>query len=93
MTARRYPPYGVYTKVYLNLFVFFKKSCFNCHNIACHRHGDTYLYRIMSIKIRPLRVTGYMPASGHWRFRGTMTPSRVEQAAPLAAGHPATTWD
>jgi hypothetical protein len=28
---------------------------------------------------------------GHWRFRGRMTPSRSEQAAPLAAGHPATT--
>ncbi len=57
---------------------------------AYHRHGDTYLYHIMSTKISPPRVTGYMPASGHWRFRGTMTPSRSKQAAPLAAGHPAT---
>jgi hypothetical protein len=27
-----------------------------------HRHGDTYLYHILVIKIRPPRVTGYMPA-------------------------------
>ena len=57
-----------------------------------HLHGgDTYLHYIMRTKISPPRVTGYMPASGHWRFCGTMTPSRSEQAAPLAAGHPATT--
>jgi hypothetical protein len=37
----------------------------------------------------PPRVTRAMPASGHWRFRGTMTPSRSEEAASLAAGHPA----
>lgn len=26
------------------------------------------------------RVTGYMPLLGHWRLRGTMAPSRYEQA-------------
>jgi len=34
-------------------------------------------------------MTVKLPASGHWRFRGTMTPSRSKQAAPLAVGHPA----
>jgi len=32
-----------------------------------------------------------MPASGHLRFRGTITPFRSQQAAPLAADHPVTT--
>ena len=58
----------------------------NRHNVVCHRHSDTYLDHIMSTKISPPRVRGYMPASGHWRFCGTMTPSRSKQAAPLAAG-------
>ena len=30
---------------------------------VCHRHGDTYLYHVMSTKMSPPRVTGYMPAS------------------------------
>lgn len=49
-------------------------------------HGDICLYHIMCDKRSPPRVAGYMPASGHWRFRGTMTPSHSEQAAPLATG-------
>ena len=38
----------------------------------------------------PPRVTRAIPASGHWRFRGLMTPSRSEQAAPLAPVIPRT---
>jgi len=60
---------------------------FNHHNEPCHRHKDISFYHILSIKISPPRMTGKLPASGHWRFRGTMTPSRSEQAAPLAARH------
>ena len=67
-----------------NFFVFLIFHVLFAIMRAYHRHGDTYLYHIMSTKISPPRVTGYMPASGHWRFRGTMTPSRSKQAAPLA---------
>ena len=84
-------PYGVFAKVYVNCPFFFEFSCLVAKMGVGHRHGDIYLYHFLVSKIRPPRVTGYMPASGHWRFRGTMAPSRSEQAAPLAAGHPATT--
>ena len=73
------------------VFVFLNVSCLVAIMRDCHRHGVIYLYHMLVTKIRPPRVTGYMPPSGHWRFRGTMAPSRSKQAAPLAAGHPATT--
>ena len=73
------------------LSVFFKFSYLVAKMGVGHRHGDAYFYHILVTKISPPRVTGYMLPSGHWRFRGTMAPSRSEQAAPLAAGHPATT--
>ena len=86
--------YGVYTKFFYFYLFFIFILIFHvlvAITRVCHRHGDTYLYHIVGTKISPPRVTGYMPASGLWRFRGTMTPSRSGQAAPLAAGHPATT--
>jgi len=80
-----------YTESYVSflLFLFFWGS--NHHHEPCHRHDGIYFYHDVSTKISPPRMTGLLPASGHWRFHGTMTPSRSEQAAPLAAGHPAPT--
>jgi hypothetical protein len=34
-------------------------------------HGDIYFCHIMNNWVSPPRVKGYMPASGHWRFRWT----------------------
>jgi len=78
-----------YTESYVSFLLFLLFCCFNHHNEPCHRHKDISFYHILSTKISPPRMTGKLPASGHWRFRGTMTPSRSKQAAPLAAGHPA----
>jgi len=80
-----------YTESYVNFLLFLIFLGFNHHNEPCHRHKDISFYHILSTKISPPHMTGKLPASGHWCFRGTMTPSRSKQAAPLAAGHPAPT--
>jgi len=73
---------------FISLFSFWG---FNHHYEPCYRHFGIYFYLDVSTKISPPRMTGLLPASGHWRFRGTMTPSRSGQAAPLAADLPAPT--
>ena len=60
------------TRSFFKFIRFFNFSCLVAIVRDCHRHGDTYLYHILVTKIRPPWVTGHMPASGHWRFRGTM---------------------
>ena len=77
------------------LSVFFKFSYLVAKMGVGHQHGDTYLYHILVTKIRPPRVTGYMPPSGHWRFRGMtgskrsglfrVAPSSRENASGLMA--------
>jgi len=74
-----------HTKGYVRFLLFLRFWGFNHHYEPCHRHDGIFFYYILSTKIRPPRMTGKLPASGHWRFCGTMTPSRSEQAA-LAAG-------
>jgi len=83
-------PYGLYIKL-CTFLLFLLFWGFNHHYEPCHWHDGISFYYILSTKIRPPRLTGKLPASGHWHFRGTMTPCRSEQAAPLAAGHPAPT--
>jgi len=56
-----------------------------------HQHDGIYFYYNVNTNISPPCMTGKLPASGHWRFRGRMTPSRSKQAASLAAGHPVVT--
>ena len=50
-------------KVYLNYPFFFKFSYLVAKMGVGHRHGDTYLYHFLVIKIRSPRVPGYMPPS------------------------------
>jgi len=80
-----------YIESYISFLLFLLFWGFNHHHEPCYRHGDISFYHNMSTKISPPRMTGKLPASGHWHFRGTMTPSRSEQAAPLEAVHPAPT--
>ena len=48
--------YGLYRTVILSWFFFFFFSCFNRHDVVCHRHGGIYFDHIMSTKRSPPKV-------------------------------------
>ena len=64
MTLR--PIHSSFVQLYTKVFFIFSFSLIFHVFVAimrvCHRHGDTNLYHIMSTKLSPPRVTGYMPA-------------------------------